>query len=70
MSNFKWDAKSALRKASSDVSVSVCLPLPTHIVAVCKSLQVTGANDPNKDAFRKCAACGKHYNFHVNGKCQ
>ncbi len=67
MPNYKWDANSALRKATSDISVNICLP--AHIVAVCKAIQITGPNDPNKDAFRNCAACGKHVNFHVNGKC-
>jgi len=67
MPEFKWDPKSALRKATSDISASICLP--ANIVAVCKSIQITGPNDPNKDAFRNCAICGKHINFHKNGRC-
>ena len=51
--NYKWDALSALKKASSDVSITVG-PV---------SKQVTGPNNPNTDAYRNCA-CGKHFNYH------
>lgn len=67
MSNFRWDMGSAVRKATSGVTVNVCTPTP--VVSVCKSGQLTQDHNPNKDAYRNCSACGKHWNYHSNGKC-
>ena len=64
---YKWDGKSALRKAFSDINVTVSTPTP--IISVNKSVQVTKPHNPKTDAYRCCANCGKHYNFHKNGKC-
>ena len=61
---FSWDAKSAFRKATSDLEVSVPV-LP--FVSIGK--KVTGPHDPKKDAYRGCSQCGKHANYHKNGKC-
>jgi hypothetical protein len=61
--SFSWDYKSAVRKASSDISISVG-KTPLFI-----NKQITGPNDPKKDAFRNCSNCGRHYNYHKNGKC-
>ena len=55
--NFHWDPASAARKASSDISVSV------NIGPVGISKQISGPNDPTKDAYRNCE-CGHHYNHH------
>lgn len=64
---FKWDAGSALKKLGSDINVHVCTPTP--IISVGKSFQLTPPHDPKVDAYRNCASCGKHYNYHVAGKC-
>ena len=54
-SNYRWDAASAGRKLSSDVSINVG-PI---------SKQVTGPNNPKVDAYRNCQ-CGKHFNYHAS----
>jgi len=64
---FKWDAGSAFRKLTSGIDMNVCTPTP--VISVCKTTQITPPNDPKKDAYRNCARCGKHYNYHAGGKC-
>ena len=66
--SFEWSAKSALNKAMSGITVSVCTPTP--VISVCKSSDLTQPNDKNKDAYRNCKNCGRHYNYHTNGKCK
>lgn len=56
--NYSWDPASAMRKAASDISVS----LSAGPVSVTK--QLTGPNNDQKDAFRNCSNCGSHVNFH------
>jgi hypothetical protein len=60
---YSWDAKSAMRKATSDVTLNV----GTGFVSVSK--QITSSHDPKKDAYRSCKNCGKHINYHKDGKC-
>jgi phenylalanyl-tRNA synthetase beta subunit len=59
---FKWSLQSAIRKATSDITVSVTVP-PVTIS------KTTTTHNPNTDAYRNCSRCGKHINYHVNGKC-
>lgn len=61
---FKWDAKSAANKFFSGATVSVGIPA---VVTVSKELPKM--HDPVNDAYRKCSNCGRHYNFHKDGKC-
>lgn len=61
--SFTWDHNSAMRKATSNISVSVGVPF------VSVSKQVTGSHNPKTDAYRSCSNCGKHINYHKNGKC-
>ena len=65
--NFQWDPASAGRKIISDIQVNISTPTP--IVSVSKSIPITKPHDPKTDAYRACSNCGKHWNFHVNGKC-
>jgi hypothetical protein len=65
---FKLDKKSCLNKLKSNVSINVGLSL-LPIVSISKEIQITGPHDPEKDAYRKCERCGKHYNLHKNGYC-
>ena len=66
--SFEWSAKSAFNKAISGTTISICTPTP--VISICKSSELTQLNDPNKDAYRNCKNCGKHYNYHTNGKCK
>ena len=52
---YEHDNKSAMRKATSNVSVSVPFV----------SKQITGPHNPKTDAYRSCKNCGKHKNFHT-----
>tara|TARA_B100001123_G_C15080399_1_gene935414 strand:+ start:481 stop:687 length:207 start_codon:yes stop_codon:yes gene_type:complete len=66
MSNFntyEWSFMSAWNKATSDLSLSVGVP-PVAI-----SKKITKTHNPEKDAYRACKHCGKHINYHENGKC-
>ena len=54
--NYRWDAGSFGRKLGSDVSINVG-PV---------SKQISGPNDSNKDAYRNCQNCSKHFNYHSN----
>jgi len=60
--NFSWDPMSAGRKFFHDSTITVGVPG----VSISKQ---TPPNDPQKDAYRNCKKCGKHYNYHKNGKC-
>ncbi len=61
--NFTWDPASAGRKFWNDSTVTIGVP---GVVSIEKN---TPPHDPNKDAYRNCSKCGKHYNYHKNGKC-
>ncbi len=63
---FKWDPASAARKLGSGITINISTPTP--VVSVGKSFDLTQP-DPKKDAYRNCSACGKHYNYHKDGKC-
>jgi|WetSurMetagenome_2_1015567.scaffolds.fasta_scaffold253005_1 hypothetical protein len=67
MSGYKWDYKSATRKAVSGIHINVSTPTP--FISVSKSIGSTPPHDPEKDAYRNCAICGRHWNFHSSGKC-
>jgi hypothetical protein len=60
---FNWSAQSAIRKATSDLSINISIP-PVSIT------KTTTTHDPSKDAYRNCSNCGKHINYHKDGKCQ
>lgn len=65
MSNkkFSWDVKSAMRKATSNVSVSV------GVTPIYVTKELTGPHNQKTDAYRACSNCGKHINYHKNGSC-
>lgn len=65
--SYKWDAKSAFNKLSSGIQFTVSTPTP--VVSISKSFDVTPPHNPKVDAYRNCAICGKHYNYHKDGKC-
>jgi hypothetical protein len=60
--NYKWDPKSAVRKATSNIQITVATPTP--VVSIGKSFNVTKPTNPSKDAYRNCANCQKHVNYH------
>lgn len=64
---FEWSAASAGRKLVSGLTVTVSTPTP--IVSVSKSIPLTPEHDATKDAYRNCKNCGKHINYHKDGKC-
>ncbi|AVG45860.1 hypothetical protein [Acanthamoeba polyphaga mimivirus] len=33
------------------------------------SKQITPSCDRERDAYRNCAKCGRHFNYHSNGSC-
>jgi len=59
---YSWDPLSAGRKLVKDSTIT----LSAGVISVSKD---TPKNDPNKDAFRNCSRCGRHYNYHKNGNC-
>ena len=59
---YKWSPQSAIRKATSDLSINITIP-PVSVT------KTTTTHDPNKDAYRNCARCGKHVNYHTGGMC-
>lgn len=61
--SFDWSAKSAFRKATSDLTLNVGIPF------VRVSKPITGPHNPQTDAYRACSRCGRHYNYHRDGKC-
>ena len=61
--NFSWDPISAGKKFLHDSTITVGIP---GIVSISKK---TPHNDPQKDAYRNCSKCHKHWNYHINGKC-
>ncbi len=65
--NYQWDPASAGRKLKSGITLNISTPTP--IVSVSKSFDITQPNNPAKDAYRNCQHCGKHYNYHKDGKC-
>lgn len=52
---YQHDIKSAARKATSNVSISVPFV----------SKQITGPHNPKRDSYHTCKNCGKHKNFHT-----
>ena len=54
---FQWDPISAGRKFihNTDVTVSV---------GVISATKNTGEHNKDKDAYRNCSICGKHFNYH------
>lgn len=64
---YKWDPLSAGKKLVSGIDLN--LTTSTPIVSVGKTFEITPKNDPHKDAYRNCKICGRHYNYHVGGKC-
>lgn len=64
--NFSWSAKSAFNKAISNVTVTAGAGIGVNASI---SKQVTGPHNPEKDAYRACKNCGKHTNYHKDGKC-
>ena len=52
--NYNWNANSAFKKATADLSVSIG-PI---------SKTITPSNDPTKNAYRNCKNCDKHFNYH------
>ncbi len=65
--HFHWSPGSAFNKLTSDITFNISTPTP--IISVSKSFNITPPLDVKKDAYRNCAKCGKHYNFHKNGQC-
>lgn len=57
MSNFNCSGKSAWNKLKSDVTFTAGVP------------GLAATHNPKTDAYRACSNCGKHVNFHTNGKC-
>ncbi len=62
---FTWDASSAAKKFMSGSKVDIGIP---GVVSISKDVPIF--HDKQNDAYRKCSACGKHYNYHKDGKCQ
>jgi len=62
-STFKWDPFSAGRKLAGDSKITVGND------KVGKWEKEFKPHDPKQDAYRNCSMCGKHYNYHKNGKC-
>lgn len=60
---YKWDSSSALRKAKADLDFRFSI----GIISLQK--RITGPYNPETDAYRCCAKCGRHKNYHKNGKC-
>lgn len=52
--NYRWSFPSAFKKLTSNGSVNVG-PF---------SKQITGPNNPEKNAYRNCLNCDKHFNYH------
>ena len=57
---YNWDATSAAKKATSDISIRV--GIPKTIFSVSKN--ITAPHNPQTDAYRNCGSCGKHFNYH------
>ena len=61
---YTWDPMSFGRKLISDTSITVG---SVNSVSVTKHI---GPNDSKRDAYRNCAKCHKHFNYHgINGEC-
>ncbi|AEQ32779.1 hypothetical protein CE11_00120 [Megavirus courdo11] len=63
MSKYEWSSESAFNKLKSDLSVSINMPF------ISISKQITPSCDRERDAYRNCAKCGRHFNYHSNGSC-
>lgn len=62
MSTFSWDPVSAGKKLVCDTTITGSI----GVISISKN---TPANDPEKNAYRNCSKCGKHYNYHNGGQC-
>lgn len=67
--SYRWDSASFGRKFVSDIKINASIPIVPGIVSIDKSFTVTQPHDPEKDAYRNCSKCGKHINYHKDGKC-
>nr|WBF71139.1 hypothetical protein [Megavirus caiporensis] len=63
MSKYEWSTESAFNKLKSDLSVSINMPF------ISISKQITPSCDRERDAYRNCAKCGRHFNYHRSGFC-
>lgn len=54
---FEWDPVSAATKFICDSAVTVS-------VGVISVTKMTPENNKEKNAYRNCKICGKHYNYH------
>ena len=54
---FQWDPLSAGKKFFCDSAITLSI----GVVSVTK---ITPENDKEKNAYRNCSICGKHYNYH------
>lgn len=61
-STFSWSAKSAIRKGLGGSTLTVGIPY------VSISIPIPEANR-DKDAFRNCSNCGRHFNYHRGRFC-
>lgn len=64
MSEYEWSASSAFRKLGSGLWLTVDGPGGLSL-----SKQITDDCNREKDAYRNCKNCGRHYNYHRNGRC-
>jgi len=60
---YEWDFSSAFRKAKADLDLSFSLGF------ISLQKRITGPYNPETDAYCCCAKCGRHKNYHKNGKC-
>jgi len=60
---YKWDRESAMRKIKNTSTVTV------NAGPLAVSVPSPAPHNPNRDALRNCARCGRHYNYHKDGKC-
>jgi hypothetical protein len=62
--SFSWDLKSATRKFLSNGPVITNIKPWSDPGTIYVKMY-----DPNQDAYRNCKICGRHINFHKDGKC-
>nr|AEX63248.1 hypothetical protein mv_R1046 [Moumouvirus Monve] len=62
MSKYEWSATSAFTKFFSDATITVNFPGGSFS-------KQTPACDRERHAYRNCAKCGRHYNYHKGGFC-
>ena len=58
---FKWDPISAGIKFVHNTDITVSVGVGIGSISATKN---TGEHNKEKDAYRNCAICGKHYNYH------